>query len=249
MKEKLDQHRRLWARKPGLRAVYADWFEALLRLVPERGRALEVGSGPGLLAERARHERPGLRWVALDVIAAPWNDVAGDASALPFSARAFDALVGLDVVHHLARPAAFFREAARVLRPGALLAVIEPWVTPFSYPIYRFLHEEGLRPGLDPWRPFESAGKAPFDGDGGLFTRLLRSTAAGRWGELGFAAPRVTLINGFAYLLTLGFRERSLLPAPLVAPLRAFDRATARLAPLVALRACAVWQRLEESSA
>lgn len=249
MRDKLDEHRRLWARKPDLRAVYADWFAALLRLAPEHGRALEVGAGPGFLAEEARRARPGLRYVAVDVIDAPWNDVAGDACALPFDEKVFDVLLGLDVMHHLARPGAFFREAARVLRPGAPLAVIEPWVTPFSYPIYRFLHEEGLRPGLDPWHPFDPDLKQPFDGDGGVFTRLVRRTPAERWRDLGFSAPGVTLINGFAYLLTLGFREISLLPRPLVDPLRAADRLSARLAPLVALRACVVWRRLEAERA
>jgi len=149
-------------------------------------------------------------------------------------------------VHHLARPAAFFTEAARVLRPRGRIAVIEPWVSPLSYPIYRWLHHEGCTLGLDPWRPFgagEDGGKDPFHGDAAVLWRLLGATAPGRWRDLGLAPPSVTRLNGFAYLLSLGFREGSLLPSPLVGPLQKADRALEPLARFAGMRALAVWER------
>jgi SAM-dependent methyltransferase len=244
---RLDEHRRLWRDKPVLEGVYRVWFDTLLAAMPRAARVLEVGAGPGFLAAHARAERPDLRWIATDVIETPWNDLVADGLRLPLAAASVEAVVGLDLVHHLARPAAFFAEAARVLVPGGRVAVVEPWVTPFSYPIYRFLHQEGCTLSLDPWNPFglaEGDTKDAFDGDAAVAHRLLGRTPHARWAELGFLPPRCRRLNGFAYLLSLGFKPGSLLPRPVLPWLVAADRATQPLAGLLGMRAVVVWDRL-----
>ena len=239
--ERLLEHRRLWGAKPVLARVYEPWFSALLDVAPREARVLEVGAGPGFLEKAARRRRPDLRWIASDLHAAPWNALAADAGRLPLAAASIDAVVGLDVLHHLGAPAAFFREAARVLRPGGRLALVEPWITPFSWPIYRFVHQEHCRLSVDPWDPFPAHGKDSFDGDAAVPWRMVRDTPAERWNELGLRPPRVARLNAFAYLLSLGFRPASLLPAGAAPALVAADRATQPLAPLTALRAVLTW--------
>lgn len=247
---RLEEHRRIWARKPVLEAVYEPWFDALLAEAGGGQRVLEIGSGPGFLGAHARRRRPDLRWIATDIIAAPWNDLAADAARLPFAAATFDAVACLDLVHHLARPRDFFGEAARVLRPGGRLAAIEPWVTPLSYPIYRWLHEEGCDLGIDPWDPFPQRGaaKEAFEGNGALAWRVVRSGAASQWAGLGLGPPRVHRINAFGYLLTLGFGERSWLPKSLVPLSRRIDELTRPISSLTAMRALVVWGRLQPAS-
>jgi SAM-dependent methyltransferase len=242
----LDEHRRRWSEKPVLERVYATWFELLLEQAPLDARVLEIGAGPGFLSQYARRKRPDLRWTASDLIPAPWNDVAADAHALPFRSESLDVILGLDVIHHIAQPRKLFEEAARVLRAGGRLAVVEPWVTPLSYPIYRFLHQEGCRLDLDPWAPFAGRGtgtKEAFEGDASVVWRLCRTAAAQEWQALGLTPPRTRLLTSFAYLLSLGFRPGSLLPAPLVAPLLALDRATRPAARLLGLRGAVCWER------
>ncbi len=224
-----------------LARVYAPWFERLLGEAGSGARVVEIGAGPGTFRDFARRTRPDLRWLATDLEPVPWNDVAADAGRLPLASGCAGAVLGLDVLHHLPDPAAFFREAARILAPGGRLALVEPWITPLSWPIYRFLHEEDCRLGVDPWHPFPGPGKQSFDGDAAVPWRLVRDTPAGRWRELGLGAPRLVRLNTFAYLLSLGFKPGSLLPAPLVAPLVALDRWSAPLAPLLALRGLVVW--------
>jgi len=243
---RLEDHRRLWNAKPALREVYAVWFEAVLDAIAGAADVLEIGAGPGFLTERARARDGVRRWVSADLVPVPWNDLAADAGRLPFPADTFDAIAAVDVVHHLPEPARFFREARRVLRPGGRIATIEPWVTPLSFPVYRWLHQEGCTLGLDPWNPFGhevTDGKDPFEGDAAVLWRLVRATPASRWRELGFAPPRVTRLNGFAYLLSLGFREASLLPASLAAPIIKADRGLSPLSGWLGMRALAVWER------
>ena len=243
--QRLDDHRRIWSEKPVLERVYAPWFDALLAEAGPGQRALEVGAGPGFMAAHARVRRPDIRWVATDVLAAPWNDVAADAGRMPFAAASFDAVLCLDLIHHLARPRDFFAEAARVLRPGGRIAAIEPWVSPLSYPIYRWLHEEGCDLGIDPWDPFPaSAGaKEAFEGNGALTWRVARSGDARQWMEMGLRPPRVRALNAFGYLLSLGFRKGSLLPESWVPFARRIDELTRPIAPLTAMRAMIVWPK------
>ncbi len=247
--ERLVEHRRLWAAKPVLARVYGPWFSALLDAAPRGARILEVGAGPGFLRQAARGRRPDLRFVASDLHAAPWNTLAADAGRLPFAAASLDAVVGLDVLHHLAAPSDFFREAARALRPGTRITLVEPWITPFSWPIYRFVHQEDCRLSVDPWQPFPRGDKDSFEGDAAVPWRMVRDTPAGRWNELGLRPPSVVRLNAFAYLLSLGFRPASLLPKGAVPAFIAADRGLRSLAPLTALRAILTWQTTESEAA
>ncbi len=222
----LKEHRRVFEGKAVLADVYGVWFDRLLEGLPLRARVLEAGAGPGLFSPHARAVRPDLRWIALDLIHAPWNDVVADAQVLPFRDASFHAVVGVDFVHHLSTPLLFFHEVARVLKPGGEFRAVEPWVSPFSFPIYRFLHQEGATLGLDPARPFQKGdAKAPFEGDAGVTRSIAAKVDEEAWRRLGFSGrPALVPLNGFAYLLSLGFKRFSLLPRFLIAPLIAFDR-------------------------
>jgi SAM-dependent methyltransferase len=242
----LDEHRALWLRKPALAEVYGVWFELLAAELPRSARVLEVGAGPGLFAFWLRRARPDLRLVSADALVAPWNDLAADALRLPFVDACFDAVLALDVLHHLAQPAIFFREAARLLPAGGCVTVVEPWVSPFSYPIYRFLHQEGCTLGLDPWNPFGLHAGAPkdaFDGDAAVVRALVGQTTATQWRTLGFEPPVLRLLNGFAYVASLGFKPAAPVPLRVVRALRTLDRWFAPLSPALALRAAVTWRR------
>lgn len=229
-----------------LASIYRVWFDALLEGAEHGATVLEIGSGPGYLASYSVTQRPDLRWISSDVVETPWNSLVADALQLPLRERSLDAVMALDLLHHLARPADFFLEAGRVLREGALVSTIEPWVTPLSFPIYRWTHPEGCTLDIDPWDPFgaaESRDKEPLHGNSACAWRLVRAVPAQRWHELGFEPPRVSLFNGFAYLASLGFRAGSLLPRQLAPFLLALDERLARLRPLMALRALLTWRR------
>ena len=93
-RETLLEHRRIWSDKPELAVVYEPWFRWLLDGFGEGRRVLEVGAGPGFLADFARRNRPDLTWVASELLATSWSDVCADAGRLPFRGASFDGMAG-----------------------------------------------------------------------------------------------------------------------------------------------------------
>ena len=229
--EKLREYRDIWQAKPVLRAVYADCYRRIVeQCVP--GPTLEVGGGTGNLKAYRSHI------VASDVQFAPWLDVVADAQRLPFATGAFANIVLFDVLHHLERPRLFLMEAARVLTPGGRVVLVEPAITPLSYPFYRFLHPESVRLRDDPLADGAlSPGRDPYDANQAIPTLLFGRCRARLEALLGGRLVRLDHFGLFAYPLSGGFRSWSLLPVSLVGPLL---RLEAAIAPLVGrLGACA----------
>ncbi len=239
----LDANRRAWEEKPSLRAVYHDLYRRIAASCAD-GATLEIGGGTGNLKAYAPHV------VATDIQIAPWLDSVCDAHALPFADGVFANVVLFDVLHHLARPALFFAEAERVLRPGGRVVMVEPAITPMSWPFYHWLHPEPVRMGEDPLAPGEPpADRDPYDANQ-AFPSLLFGPSFGKHGARFRAAfPRLAVktvkpMSFFAYPMTGGFRPWSLIPEAAVKPALAIESALAPvLGPLCAFRILVVLER------
>lgn len=232
--ETLKRHRAIWADRPELRAVYHEWFGQLLREVRGHEPVVEIGAGPGFFKEFAPH------LVSIDVLPNPWVDVAADAGALPLRTGMVGALVMVDTLHHLPFPLEFIDETIRVLRPGGRLAILEPWITPCSYLLYRFLHHEECRLGIDLARPFDGVDKRAFDGNAAIPFALFRRFAD-RLQPLRLVRARTFV--GFPYLLTFGFKRSRPLPRALARVARGMERLTGPIRKLAASRIVAVWEK------
>ena len=203
---------------------------------------MEIGSGPGF----AREFIPELELT--DVVQAPWHDHQLAAEALPFGDGQVGALVLFDVLHHLRSPARFLAEATRVLAPGGRVVLCEPYVSPLSFPIYRFLHEEGcdLRSIRSPrmLRAAPGSQDDPFDGNQAIPTRAVRAPPRRTGAPLPFAAADQAGAPGRpAYPASGGFSGRPL-PGPLFRALLALeDRLPAFAFRLIGFRLLAVLQR------
>jgi ubiquinone/menaquinone biosynthesis C-methylase UbiE len=104
-------------------------------------RILEIGPGPGHLAERVLDLLPGARWTGIDIdpsmlasadsrlrrhgLAERAALVEADVAALPFEDDAFDLVVTSFSAHHWSDPRAGFAEIRRVLRPGGAVLVFD----------------------------------------------------------------------------------------------------------------------------
>ena len=230
----IQRHRSVWAARPELRSVYQEFFAELLRAVQGRTPIIELGAGPGFFKEY----HPGL--ISTDVLPTPWVDVVCDACALPFPAQSVGAIVMLDVLHHLPRPLDFLAEACRVLVPGGLIATIEPWITPFSYLLYRYFHHEDCTLTIDLRRPFEATRKKAFDGNATIPYKLARHDP-GEPGALRLARQERFL--ALPYLATFGFKRARPLPAGLIRAARFGERVLGALGRWNATRALLVWEK------
>lgn len=236
----LAQHRRVWESKPVLSRLYADQFFRRLDTWAPGNAVLEVGAGPGFYKEH----RPQV--VALDIVPTPWIDVCADCLALPVSDGALDAVVGLDVIHHLVDPISFLREVERTLRPGGRLALIEPWRTPLSKVVYSRFHQEDFDLSWNPAGDRAPTGDKPFEGNQAIPFLLFDQ----HWMQVAAQVPGLQRIqmqpfSGLTYILSGGFKDRSLLPNRLYQPLARLEYATLPAWRRVgALRALVVLERV-----
>jgi hypothetical protein len=243
--ERFARHRAAWDANPALRALYGDWYGRVAAALPPRalGPRIELGSGPGF----AREFIPDLELT--DVVVAPWHDRELSADAIAAADGSVGALVLFDVLHHLASPRRFFVEAARVLRSGGRVVLCEPHISPLSYPVYKFLHDEPLDLGADPLvsEIYRSGAteKDPFDSNQAIPTLLFgrhRDAFARTFPSLRVVS--VERLAGPSYAASGGFSRRPLLPMP---AWRALYRLERRLPPsvfhLIGFRVLAVIER------
>jgi SAM-dependent methyltransferase len=193
--------------KPFLQQIYQDWYRLITTALPNDGdkAVLELGSGGGFLAELL----PGL--ITSDIFHIPGVDAVIDGHDLPFAANSLKGIVMTNVLHHLPQPRAFFHEAERCIQPGGVIAMIEPWVTPWSRFIYTGLHHEPFQPDAAEWE-FPQTG--PLSGANGALPWIIFQRDRTRF-EQEFPAWQIRHIQPFMplrYLVSGGVSMRNLMP-------------------------------------
>ena len=199
--------RQIIQEKPFLRHIYQEWYTAIAQALPTGDDpVLEVGSGAGFLCEFV----PGL--ITSEMFSCPGISVVLDASQLPFRDGTLRGIVMTDVLHHMPQPRRFFAEMTRCVRPGGVVVMIEPWVSPWSKLIYRRLHHEPFQPEATTWE-FPSSG--PLSGANGALPWMIFSRDRAQF-EQEFPAWHIRAIQlglPFRYLVSGGVSLRSLTPA------------------------------------
>lgn len=231
------QRRLVLAGKPFLRRIYEEWYQALAAsLPPPPGALLELGAGAGFLGDFV----PGL--VRSEVFYTPGIDAVLDGLALPFAAGSLRGIAMTNVLHHLPRPVGFLAEAARCVRPGGVVTMIEPWVTPWSRWVYTRLHHEPFLPEAREW---EIAAGGPLSAANGALPWILFQRDRERF-ERESPAWRVraiALIMPFRYLVAGGISLRSLAPVASYPLWRGLERALAPWRDQLAMFAHVVLER------
>jgi SAM-dependent methyltransferase len=216
----LADYRGVWERKPVLRVIYDDFYDRIAAAC-RPGLTIEIGGGIGNLKQRLGEV------VATDIQHAPWLDCVADAQRLPFADEVAANIVMVDVLHHLEFPAAFFREAARVLRPGGRVVMVEPAITWGSTLFYRLLHHEPVRTSADvlmDGRP--DPRRDPYASNQAIPT-LIATRDQDRFHRL-FPTLRIASVEWFAfaaYPLSGGFKRWSLISAGMARRMLRIERA------------------------
>ncbi len=202
-RERLEEERDVWQRKPQIRLLKADYYARIMALLPRRGRVVEIGSGCGGLKEFFPET------ISSDIFPMPWVDLVLTAEALPLADGSVEALVGIDVLHHLERPLDFFREASRVLCRGGKLILIDPYVSAGSWIPWHWLHHEAcsMREPFDFSQAFQVENNARatlwFGQHAEAMAPLIRP----------LRVERHAWLDLFYYPLVGGFKRWSLIPA------------------------------------
>lgn len=223
--DRIAEHGRQWRKKPALRDIYVDLYR---RMAAARapGRTLEIGGGSGIFKEFAPDT------VTTDILVAPWLDLVADAQTLPFAPDSFANIVMFDVLHHIEFPRKFLAEASRTLQPGGRVIMVEPGITPLSWPFYHFIHPEPVRMNEDPLRDGAAdPNRDAFDANQAIPT-LLFGRHRDRFTQIfpEFKVLSKEWLSLFAYPLSGGFKPWSLIPHALVKPVLSLED---KLAPLV----------------
>lgn len=121
-----------------LTALYALAYSRLAELIGlvDPHRTVEVGAGHGLA------QMSDCNWIYSDIVSSAQLCVLNDAQALPYRSGSLDALVLKDTWHHIPNIEQFLAEAHRVLRPGGVIAVFDPYWGELARFVYRFIHQE-----------------------------------------------------------------------------------------------------------
>lgn len=200
------ERRRILSERGFLRKIYQEWYSSLSeRLSDENTPVLEVGSGAGFMRDFIPH------LIASDVIGIPGIAVILDAGKLCFANESLGAIVMTNVLHHLPGPRSFFEEVSRCLKPGGLLAMIEPWMTIWSRLVYTRLHHEPFIPNAPRWE-FESTGR--LSGANGALPWIIFERDRQIF-ELEFHQLEILdvgLTMPFRYLVSGGFSRIALMP-------------------------------------
>jgi len=117
-----------------LPALKYRWVRGLLRRNP-RGKLLEVGCNGGRFLKTLRHSVPSLEYFGCDRDEAAIHRAAGDDGIrvcvadgyrLPFRDHAFDYVLVMDYLEHVADSASALKEISRVLAPGGMFVAFIP---------------------------------------------------------------------------------------------------------------------------
>jgi hypothetical protein len=201
-----DLRRRIIQEKPFLRKIYDEWYTSIAAALPaDPGPVLELGSGAGFLPEYVDN------LITSEIFQCARVRAVLDGHQLPFDNGSLRGIVMTDVLHHLPAPRRFFAEATRCLRPGGVLVMIEPWVSPWSVRIYNSLHHEPFRPDSREWE-FPSSG--PLSGANGALPWIIFQRDRSQYEREFPLLPicSVTPIMPFRYLISGGVSMRSLTP-------------------------------------
>lgn len=106
---------------------------------------IEVGAGPAFSREFITRGR----LVVTDYVKNQWIDQAVDALHTPFEDNSVDVVISTHMIHHLAHPLQFFREAGRILKPRGVMLIQEVNTALVMRLLLRLMRHEGYSYEVD----------------------------------------------------------------------------------------------------
>lgn len=200
-------HSEIIHKKKILKSIYTENYLTFRKRIGkdiDKKAILELGSGGGFIKEIIPN------CITSDVIELTNVDLIFSALEMPFENESIDAMLMIDVLHHIPDSVRFFEEANRCLKPAGKIIMIEPANTLWGGFIYRNFHHE----------PFDTKGGWGFESSGpmssanGAIPWILFKRDIKKF-EQRFPFIKINHINyhtPFKYLVSGGVSMRQLIP-------------------------------------
>lgn len=181
-----------------LRILVENRYRWMNSFIEPHERGVEFGAGPGFSRELIHSKN----LLLTDFAESQWLDVKNvDAMATPFKDAEFDFAISVNMIHHLAYPLRYFREMARILRPGGRLILQDVRCSAFLRLALRLQRHEGYDFGVDVYDEFVPCTNPdnPWAGNNAIVDLLLE-----RQSELSRRVPELALVHqSYSEFLTL----------------------------------------------
>lgn len=229
---------RIIQQKTLLKRIYLHWYRKLEKSIPKNtgGIVIEIGSSAGFSKQVIRGV------VTSDIVDTSRVDIVLDGQYLPFKNDALRAIVMVDVFHHIPNVELFLRDAAKCVKIGGVIAMIEPWATLWSALIYKYLHHEPFDKYAHGWKiqqgsPLTLSNQAlpwiVFKRDRKIFEKKFQE----------WKIVSTNLHSPIRYLLSGGVSLRSLWPDKLYSVLRFIEYLLVPLNKYIAMFATIVLKK------
>jgi SAM-dependent methyltransferase len=197
------ERQRLNSKRRALNYYYLWLYKKIEIELSYSGKILEIGAGNGMSKDFIQRDEI-VRTEFMESV--PQYVIGGiDGANLPFDDNFFSSAFAVDAMHHIPESLKAINELLRVTEPGGKIVLVEPYVSLFSYPVYKIFHNERTNFRLNPseYRNWVSA--APGDGNQGLTQNLLKYIKRGYF-SLNYADVKIQqkFISPFSFFATGG---------------------------------------------
>lgn len=117
--------------------IYCEILEDIYINTDNSQKILEIGSGGhGFIKEIDK------KVITSDIEKHKNCDLVVNAECIPFENESLDAIIGIQVLHHIINPSNFLHEAVRTLRHNGVIILFEPSYGLVSTLLHKFFHSE-----------------------------------------------------------------------------------------------------------
>jgi len=239
---RLQAHAAVLRRKRMLADVFTGMNRLLLALETRyqnarAGARVELGAGVAPL----RLTDPAVK--SSDVMPAPHLDLVVDAQQMPFRHGGVKTLFGKECFHHFPEPLRFFREAIRVLPPGGVILLIDPYYGPLASMLYKRMFASETFDKRGDW---ESHASGPMNGANQALSYVVFVRDRDRFER---ECPELEIVHMqplrsyLRYLLSGGLNFRQFVPDLFVPLIQGMERLLAPIEHVFALHHVIVLRR------
>lgn len=229
--EKIESNKKAFESKKILQRIYGCYFSLIKKeMTSPFEKTVEIGCGAAFF----KRFLPAIQ--SADIVESKYVDLVCDGHQLPIKTASLSNVVLIDVFHHLQSPQYFLEEAHRVLQIGGKLILLEPFVSPLSYLVYKYFHEESFsfkkNPFIQENRTEKPSTSTSLYAGNQAISRVLWKTASKQHNRFMGFSFRYRFLDFFSYPASGGLSKPQLLGDSLLIKIHSLETSLSGKLPL-----------------